>query len=286
MNLEALRGLLNFFDLAYIADKENVLLKSNLKDLIVRSRFSHNRKKFTQKREYKFNGRDPIFVDFSCVYAAVVACIEHREFTYIDLLLNKLLFHAVIVGDGIKVALHLGQPCSVEKYGAELLTESLSIIELKETLFSKHVFKLLLSASRSSDDIGRLMWLLPHLDDYLAKNLTSVKKHLKRAETYLQEAIIWESADEKKRRSFRAADSEAAVDLELVEGIYETLSLFGIDGKLASYDTFLNFEATTPSRVREKQKEIDNTEIKGNDEELEKSHFSNSFYLSQNSTNN
>ena len=286
LGLCTLQGLLNFFDLAYISENEKVLLKSNLKDLIARSRFSHNREQFTQKLEYAFKSRDPIFVDFSCVYSAVVACVEHKEFTYIDLLFNKLLFHSVKIGDELKVALHLGEPCCVEKYGAEFLTESLSIMELKETLFNKHVFKLLLEASRSSDDIGRLMWLLPHLDDYLAKNLACAKVHLKRVERYLQKAIIWDSISEKERRSFHEADDGAMVDVELIERIYDTLSLFGIDGKLASYDTFLNFEATVPTRVREKQKEFDNNEIKKNDEERQKNDFSNSFYFSQNSTNN
>lgn len=250
-----LRELISFFKLDEVADNERILMKSNLKSLVSKSRFSNFRS--TVMKSIGFRNSEPILVSTSTIYATIQTCIDLKQFEYIDLLINKLILHSVIKDDKIEVALSFGLN-DIKNYGYRLLLgEDLSIYDISQKIFTKEIFKLLLYACRKSDDVGRLMWLTPHLDLYLSNNLESNQQHLAKIKAYFTESIIHQNTEETTFTEFAEADSKATIDSDLIASIHHTFSLFGIDGKLLTYDTTLDFNNTVSDRVRLTRQKID-----------------------------
>lgn len=254
---EFFRELLSFYRLEEIAAHEKVLLKSSLKSLVSKSRFSSFRSSIP--KSISFNCEYPLFISVDSIYSAIKASIDLKQFEFIDLLVSKLILHSVMINGTINVALTFGKQNNIKTNEYSLLiAEELSIFELSRNIFTKELFILLLRACRESDDVGRLMWLTPHLDLYLSTNLEESRDHLAIIKQYFNDLIIHQAADVPDIKTFINQDSEAPIDSKLISSIHETFSLFRIDGKLLKYDEVLDFRNTVADQVCLTRQKIDN----------------------------
>lgn len=251
------KELLSFYRLEEIAAHEKVLMKSNLKSLVSKSRFSSFRSHIPQS--ISFNCEDALFTSVDSIYSTISACIDLKQFEFIDLLVSKLILHSVTINDKVKVALTFGKQNDIKTTEYSLLiAEELSTYDLSCKIFTKELFILLLRACRESDDVGRLMWLTPHLDLYLSTNLEQSKDHLETIKQYFNDLIIHQAADMPDIKTFIGQDSEALIDSKLISSIHETFSLFGIDGKVLKYNEVLDFKNTVADQVCLTRQKIDN----------------------------
>lgn len=277
---EFFRELLSFYRLEEIAAHEKVLLKSNLKSLVSKSRFSSSRSSIP--KSISFNCESPLFISVESIYSAIKACIALKQFEFIDLLVSKLILHAVMINDTINVALTFGKQNNIKTNEYSLLiAEELSIYDLSRKIFTKELFILLLRACRESDDVGRLMWLTPHLDLYLSTNLEESRNHLTTIKQYFNDLIIRQAADIPDFKTFISQDSKALIDSKLISSIHDTFSLFRIDGKLLKYDEVLDFKNTVADQVCLTRQKIDNERenIKKHGGKLNLNHYLDDLYF-------
>lgn len=210
------QSLLSFYLLDDIANYESMLNQSNLKGILSKSKY-RNKRWLTSEVYYK--SPNSLLVSVDSVYTAIECCINLQLYEYIDSLFNKLLIHGIEHDDSVKVVLSLGGPevsSTIDKQ--LLLAKTYTPHEIATKIFTKQIFKLLLKASRVSDDLGRLMWVLPHLDDYLKRNR-------------VQFFDVSEQSN----------SNDSPIDSELISEIYHALVAHGLEGKINTYDKFLHF---------------------------------------------
>jgi len=217
-NLETFKQLLSFYQLDDIIESEKQLDKSYLQSILSKSRFVRHRDRQLNLSEIDFSLLDPIMVTPESIYITMNCCIELKQYQFIDLLFNKILMHSVETENGeTKVVLSLG----TRPVGDLLVSKNYSLQDVSERLFTKQLFKILIRASRESDDLGRLMWLLPHLDSFLSRELVQ----------------IVDLPNDCNKES-------CSIDRELIKEIYDTLLTFGLEGKVVTYNEILQFDKT------------------------------------------
>ncbi|CCE78098.1 Piso0_000711 [Millerozyma farinosa CBS 7064] len=246
---EMLIELLSFFKFDEVIAHTRALTKSDLARFISKSRFSFE--KLNTIKSIVFSERKPLFISSQSLLTTIDACIKLRQFEYIDLLVNKLLVHSVSSPKGYAIALNFGS--DETDTNTLLLKEKLSPDELASQLFNKDLFVLLLRACRMSDDEGRLMWLIPHLDSHIIENAPRCNEYL----TEIRDALEGYSSevagqdflpDIKKRVSGK--HENVSIDIDFIEEIYRTISTFHLDGKLMYYSKILMLPQKTISLFR------------------------------------
>ncbi|CUM67771.1 uncharacterized protein PRCAT00005476001 [Priceomyces carsonii] len=236
--------LLAFYRLNEVMDYVAVLDRSNLSKVISKSRFSRNLTMTFKTIIFKTDRE--IFVSRESIYSAIEACISLHAYKYIDALVDKLIVNSVKNDDEIQIALSLGGNPSIFLKGIDpplIIAKVLPPDELSSIIFDKNLFKILLRASRESDDIGRLMWLTPHLDSYLNRSLEVSAPHIDAIKVHLRNC-----KDEVDER-FTLAEDSSLIDMALISEIYDAMSVLGLDGKLVAYDKFLDFKNTHPKLI-------------------------------------
>ncbi|ODV82341.1 uncharacterized protein CANTADRAFT_29611, partial [Suhomyces tanzawaensis NRRL Y-17324] len=200
---ESFKQLLSFYRLDDIIQHEKVLNKSYLAGLMSKSRFIRHKERQLEIEPITYSCEEPLLIPLDTIHHTIKGCIQLEQFQFIDLLFNKIIVHAM----------------EKEASGWQLLvSQSYSPKEFASKIFTKELFKVLLRASTKSDDLGRIMWLMPHLDNYLE---THMDKHLTK---------------------INANELESSpIDPELINEIYIALNTFGLEGKLVSYNQLLNF---------------------------------------------
>lgn len=238
--------LLSFFKFDEVIAHTRALRRSDLARFISKSRFSFEKLKTLKSIVY--SEKKPLLISSQSLLTTIDVCINLRQFEYIDLLVNKLLVHSVSLPNGYEVTLNFG---SDEKdTNTLLLKEKLSPDELASNIFNKELFMLLLRACRISDDEGRLMWLIPHLDSYILKNAPKCNDYLTEIRENLEDDSS-EVEDEnflpilKKRLCGRYEN--APIDIDFIEEIYRTIFTFHLDGKLMHYSKILMLPQKTIS---------------------------------------
>lgn len=230
--------LLSFYRLNEVVKHERVLNNSNFSRLVSKSRFTRNRD--IDLQSIIFDTDLPIIASVDLVYNAIACCIELEKFQYIDPLFNKLIVHTVDLGGEVRVALSLGnQKNLTNSEFSLLLAQNLTFAEMADKLFTKKLLILLLKASRLSDDVGRMMWLTPHLDAYLTKHIESSSEHIDQIKRFAAEPVSEENAAE-----FWEQDSQALIDTSLITEIELALTALSLDGKKHTYNKFLDFSRT------------------------------------------
>lgn len=202
------QNLLAIFRFEEILQHEWVLERSYISSLVSKSRFIRSKIHITSSMTFETN--EAIFVPVEAIYEVIKTCILLQQFQYIDHLVNKLLMHSVSRDDAIYIALRLG-----DDQTPLLISQTDDSGKLASQVFTKDLFKILIRASRESEDLGRMMWILPHLDHYLEENL--------------QDSNIRALQQEEDSKDMH-------VDQELVQEIYNALRMFSLEGKLAFYD--------------------------------------------------
>ncbi|KAL6449883.1 hypothetical protein SBY92_002357 [Candida maltosa Xu316] len=121
-------------------------------------------------------------VSRQCIYSVMRSAIALEMYEYVDLLYDKIVLDSV-------------DPDTVQlDYTPDKLVEG--------TIFTTELFAIMLDACKESNDLGRLLWLLPFLDEHIAKNKDTIPESLKTA-------------------------------------IMETLTVFNLEGKLLAYGKIL-----------------------------------------------
>lgn len=246
---EMLIELLSFFKFDEVIAHTRALTKSDMARFISMSRFSFE--KLNTIKSIVFSDKKSLFISSQSLLATIDACINLRQFEYIDLLVNKLLVHSVSLPKGYEIALNFG---SDEKdTNTLLLKEKLSPDELASQLFTKDLFALLLRACRMSDDEGRLMWLIPHLDNYILENAPRCNEYLTETRENLEDYSPEVEGQNflpilKKKLSER--HENVPIDIDFIEEIYRTISTFHLDGKLMHYSKVLMLPQKTISLFR------------------------------------
>lgn len=208
--LSTLAQLLSYCGLDEIMDHEKVLGRLYLNPVLAKLWFlRHPKLRRLNMDSILYDLNKPILVKHSTIHALIEACIISRQFGLVDSLFNKMVMHATA---GQQVALAFGEGHELER--ELLLTKKLSVPQLSAEFFSKPLLKLMIKVSIDSNDLGRLMWLMPHLDDYIARALAG-------------------------SRVGTAVKSDGALDYELIAIIRDALTQFGLEGKLNQYQQLI-----------------------------------------------
>lgn len=233
-----LHEFLMFFSLSDVSESE--YSKGEVSTLFSKSRFL--RPSLIPK--IQFHSSKPVFAPVLAVYAAINACISLQQFHFIDILVDKLILHTYEI-EGTKMVVLSADETELKSLGLKplYLSEKASALTSKR-LFTKQLFILLLKACRESDDAGRLMWLIPHLDEYLTLHFPSSKGHIRHIEEYLIAEMHESDTNRPDKNTFALSEKEAAIDSTLISSIHDTLELFGFAGKILNYDKMLNFRST------------------------------------------
>lgn len=233
---------LAFLRLEDTLEHEKVLRRSIYSSMLSRSRF--HRPAVISAHQVVFHSDEPIMVDVNLIYEAIRIACDLKRFEYIDLLINKLLAHLVTekkTGE-LKLILSYGDVNIVDndKFQIVLGKPEMNPREFGRYVFTKELLILVLNAARSSDDVGRLMWLIPHIDDYLATAFNDSVEHLNNMEEFLknfEESQLGSSDFEE----FMAEDRKCAIDLRFVNELSRVLRILGIEGKWSTYNELLDF---------------------------------------------
>lgn len=235
--------LLKFFRLRSLRDYELHFKKSQYGSLISRSSFSkvynHFRiNELAKEMALVFDTDDPMIVSLDSTLKAIEGCIKFKRFEFIDPLFNRLvifLLNPKHCDNQILVPLSLGSTLEIVEHSNRflLLAENPSVEDFSKILFDKRMMKLLLRASKESGDIGRLLWIIPHLDVYLARHLSTEKcqRHIE------------QFAAKKMDSDFYHNEKETAIDTELIRLIYDTCTHLKVDGKVVTYNELLHFDS-------------------------------------------
>lgn len=200
------RQLLLFFGLDEVMAHESVLDKSYLSPVIAKLRF-------LRYKEYRkldmdlilFKHAEPLAVKPQTIVEAMKACVEMKEFGFVDSLFNKMVMHMTNLG---KVALAFGESHKLES--DLILLKKYSVSELSRRYFTQAIIEVMITAAVASNDLGRLMWLMPHVDDYIERGLVGIS-------------------------SDNVFASHDRLDPKLVAQLREALLHFGLEGKLHRY---------------------------------------------------
>lgn len=200
------RQLLLFFGLDEVMAHESVLDKSYLSPIIAKLRFL----RFKEYRKLDmdlilFKHAEPLAVKPQVVVEAMEACIEMNEFGFVDSLFNKMVMHMTNLG---KVALAFGENHKLEN--DLILLKKYPVTELSRRYFTQPIIEVMISAAVASNDLGRLMWLMPHVDDYIERGLVGIA-------------------------SENVFTSHDRLDPKLVAQLRKALLHFGLEGKLHRY---------------------------------------------------
>lgn len=242
--------LLRFYRLREAAAYEKALLRTTLSALVSKSRFLSNRSASMENEDFIFNNqRRPLLVPISTIYQTINACIELKQFEYIDLLFSKLVLFNVRYRDQDErfVALTVGAPETDEDYSF-LISENLTPSEVAKEVINRDLLLLLLRACREGKDLGRLLWMMPYLDQYIEGNMMEAKPHIEVIKKYYNESLIHGIYN--LVSIFEDSDSQQPINSEFINSLYETLEMFGIDGKIYKYDSYFEFKKTIPKKVK------------------------------------
>lgn len=238
--------LLKFFRLRANRDYENYLNKSKYRELISRSSFAYaynclRIEELANEMPLIFTTDDPMIVSIDSIFKAIEGCIKFKRFEFIDPLFNNLVIFILNPNkcNGKKLLpLSLGSTSEILDHTNHflLLAEDLSLDDYSNIILDKTMMKLLLEASKESDDIGRLLWIIPHLDRYLQHHLSTEEcvGHIKKF------------AAKNFDTDFQDNESSMAIDTELIRLIYDTCTHLKVDGKVNTYNKILHFDSLWP----------------------------------------
>ncbi|CAH2350829.1 hypothetical protein CLIB1423_02S06106 [[Candida] railenensis] len=244
--------ILNFYRLIEVSAYEKTLSKTILSSLVSKSRFVNQRAAALDplKDVIFYDVSRPLLVDVSTIYASIEACLDLERFEYIDLLLSKLILFYVRSDNEFdkKVALSFGSESS--PYSLMLAEEKVTPSQFSLEIFTKNLLQLLLRACREGKDYGRLLWIIPHLDYYIATYMKDEKsvQHIQRIKKFYRESIL--EGNYGNVSEFEEHEKDAAFDSNLIASIYETMKFFEVDGKVYTLNKLFDFENTIDEKVR------------------------------------
>lgn len=244
--------ILNFYRLIEVLAYEKTLSKTILSSLVSKSRFVNHRGATLEplKDVIFYDVSKPLLVDVSTIYASIEACLDLEKYEYIDLLLSKLILFYVRSDNEYdkKVALSFGSESS--PYSLMLAEEKVTPSQFSLEIFTKELFQLLFRACREGKDYGRLLWIIPHLDYYIATYMKDEKsvQHIQRIKKFYRESIL--EGNYGNVSEFEEHEKDAAFDSNFIESIYKTLKVFEVDGKVYTLNKVFDFENTIEEKVR------------------------------------
>ncbi|KAK6205145.1 uncharacterized protein RJT21DRAFT_117614 [Scheffersomyces amazonensis] len=197
-----LRQLLSFLNINEVISYEKLLDKTKLTSMISKSMYYKN---YSERYipSNTFTCLTPLYIMSQDIYDIMNSCISMHQYQHIDALFNKLILHT-INDNTSRVCLNV----SKVNENSLILNSNLPYPEIHAMIFNNTVFEILIRAARLSQDLGRMMWVLPHLDEYLSDP--------NRCQTIVN-------------------------DTKLTKEIYSALKLFGLEGKLNTYESMFNF---------------------------------------------
>lgn len=247
-----LKQLLGYFRLHETREYEKTLLKSTLTGLVSRSRFT-SLSTLALPPDITYDSKHALVIGLDTLYTAIDACIELQAFEFVDLLLSKLvLFYVRNDAGDRKVALSFGSGAlSLDTTDYRLLlAEGLTPTQFSKEIFTKELFVMLLKACREGKDAGRLLWLMPHLDLYVETHLNDNAEHIDRIRRFYHNSIVLSQYTHLPE--FESHERDAAFDTAFLDAVYTTLQMFGIDGKVYTYNKLFHFDETIERNVRQR----------------------------------
>lgn len=118
----------------------------------MRSHFANSVEAFDMNQE--------VLIDLDTVGRALNGCVQLREYSALDTILNKLFLNLMQTNDGVRVVLN-----SIKDESA-LLCKSIPSLA-PSVLFTENILLLLAQAYTDIRDSRRSKWLIPHIDAYL-----------------------------------------------------------------------------------------------------------------------
>ncbi|KAK6457254.1 uncharacterized protein RJT20DRAFT_127453 [Scheffersomyces xylosifermentans] len=206
-DVDTLKQLLSIYRLDEVIEHEKVLNRSFMADIMSKSRFYRSSSRMLGIKPVIFDTDTAIYTNVDSVYQGIKACIELGQYQYIDSLFNKLIVHCIQNNESGDDKKKLQVVLSFGSKPEKILQKSLMVGErnvVEASIFTGELFSILIRASRESDDMGRLMWLMPHLDNYITSR-------------------------------------QGDIDQPLKQEIFKALTTFGLEGKLVTYDRLLDF---------------------------------------------
>ncbi|KAG7193598.1 uncharacterized protein KQ657_000669 [Scheffersomyces spartinae] len=249
---------LAFLRLEDTIEHEKVLRRSIYSNIISRSRFPTPAN--ISLHPVVYQSVNPIMVDIEVIYEAIRLAIDLNKFEYIDLLINKLLAHLVMEKPSghLKLILFYGDVNIVDndKFQVVLGIPEMRSRDFGGYIFTKQLIKLVLKAARKSDDVGRLMWLIPHIDNYLASVFNGCVEHLNDMDEFLR-CFNKSQIGTKEYTKFMTQDINSPIDICFINELSQTLRVLGIEGKWNTYNELLDFDRVDVEQVVKTNKEVE-----------------------------
>lgn len=199
-NTDVIEQLLCFMLFEEIIELERIFNQSIYKGLISKSRFIKSRT-IENLSTVNFQSKSPLMVSRETIHKIIEICSHHELYIYIDLLVNKAIFQ--LVGDKVLLTFN-----GNNDFHFTIDSDDVNGIILQ--LFTEDLIVLLLKVIEDSNDLGRLMWLIPNLDVYM---------------THWSQSQVSETCE--------------PLNVSLIFQILKSLKRFGVEGKLMSYENMI-----------------------------------------------
>lgn len=218
--------LLSYLKFDEVVTLEKIFDKSIYSQLISKSRFIKNR---TLNNLVYIDYKRPVVITQEVIFNIINKCIKYQKYQYIDLLINKIIFHS---SSQRQVLLSINESLDLSQFKFIIDNDNEDLGEVLINLFDRDIMVLLLQLVIDSNDLGRLMWLIPNLDIFIDKHLDkdqlmALKNH------YINN----------KEERFQQLNKGLQVNTTLIEKIYQSLKKFGLDGKLLNYEKQFGIKA-------------------------------------------
>lgn len=217
--------LLSYLKFDEVINLEQLFRRSIYNQLLSKSRFIKNR---NLDRLVAIEYTNPVLINYRTLINVINKCVKFRKTEYIDLLINKLIFHSTSNG---QVILSINESLDLTQFKFVIDNEKEDVNEILIQLFDRDLMILLLKLAIDSNDLGRLMWLIPNLDIF-------IERHLDHEKLLNLRKLYNENSDD-----FESLNNELQVNLNLIFYIFRCVKDFGLEGKLLHYEKKFGIKA-------------------------------------------
>lgn len=236
--------LLSLLKFDEVVQLEEAFKKSDFNQLISKSRFIKNRNE-ALANILTVQYSKPIFLGIEPFYNLIEKCLELELPNYIDLIINKIIFNSVEGNDGqLSVVFSVNETFNLDQFKF-IIDHHKDLNTIITTIFNKKLILLIIKVIDKTDDLGRLMWLLPNLDIVINAHKESFRNHTQEINNLLNKHNN-KTITNNDIVDFITKDSNIAngLNLQLMYRVYKKLHHYGIDGKLVSYERDLEIPKT------------------------------------------
>lgn len=210
--------LLSYLKLDEVIDLEKIFNRSIYNQLLSKSRFIKNRS-LNQLTPITYS--NPVIIKYDTLINAINKCVQFEKFEYVDLLINKLILHSNLDRE---IFLSINESLDLSNFKFVIDNDNEDLSEVLLFLFDRDLMIILLKLVMQSNDMGRLMWLIPNLDIFVERNLS------------LDKILDLKHHMDDGNDDFFGLNESLQVNMSLIYNIHKCLKQFGLDGKVLHYE--------------------------------------------------